>query len=105
MKPLVRGQNLVGHRNYADDAVELFVATAASLGVDVFRVFDPLNDLRNMEVAIKAARKASPLKARASRRRTYSLRDKPRRPAQASTAAMTSSGTSRISMSVMRAFK
>jgi len=58
IQALVRGQNLVGHRNYADDAVELFVETAAQTGVDVFRVFDPLNDLRNMEVAIAAARKA-----------------------------------------------
>jgi pyruvate carboxylase subunit B len=48
----------VGHRNYADDAVELFVATTAAAGVDVFRIFDPLNDLRNMEVAIRAARAA-----------------------------------------------
>lgn len=58
IQALIRGQNLVGHRNYADDAVELFVATAARNGVDVFRVFDPLNDLRNMEVAIRAARRA-----------------------------------------------
>ena len=58
IQALVRGQNLVGHRNYADDVVELFVATAARHGVDVFRVFDPLNDLRNMEVAIVAARRA-----------------------------------------------
>jgi pyruvate carboxylase subunit B len=58
IQALVRGQNLVGHRNYADDAVELFVRTAANHGVDVFRVFDPLNDLRNMETAIKTARKA-----------------------------------------------
>jgi pyruvate carboxylase subunit B len=58
IQALVRGQNLVGHRNFADDAVELFVATAARNGVDVFRVFDPLNDVRNMEVAIAAARRA-----------------------------------------------
>jgi pyruvate carboxylase subunit B len=58
VQALVRGQNLVGHRNYADDTVELFVATAARSGVDIFRVFDPLNDLRNMEVAIRAARAA-----------------------------------------------
>jgi pyruvate carboxylase subunit B len=58
IQALVRGQNLVGHRNYADDAVELFVKTAANGGVDVFRVFDPLNDLRNMEVAVTAAQKA-----------------------------------------------
>ncbi|HXM58373.1 MAG TPA: pyruvate carboxylase subunit B [Candidatus Dormibacteraeota bacterium] len=58
IQALIRGQNLVGHRNYADDAVELFVATAARNGVDVFRVFDPLNDIRNMEVAIRAAKAA-----------------------------------------------
>ena len=58
IQALVRGQNLVGHHNFADDAVELFVATAARNGVDIFRVFDPLNDLRNMEVAIRAAQRA-----------------------------------------------
>jgi len=58
IQALVRGQNLVGRRNRADDAVELFVATAAGRGVDVFRVFDPLNDLRNLEVVIRAAKKA-----------------------------------------------
>lgn len=58
IQALVRGQNLVGHRNYADDAVELFVKTAAGLGVEVFRFFDPLNDLRNLAVAIGAARRA-----------------------------------------------
>lgn len=58
VQALIRGQNLVGHRHYADDAVQLFVATAARNGVDVFRVFDPLNDLRNMQVAIGAARHA-----------------------------------------------
>jgi pyruvate carboxylase subunit B len=58
VQALIRGQNLVGHHNYADDAVELFVRHAASCGVDVFRVFDPLNDLRNMSAAIAAARQA-----------------------------------------------
>ena len=58
VQALIRGQNLVGHRNYADDAVELFVQHAAHCGVDVFRVFDPLNDLRNMEVAIRTAKEA-----------------------------------------------
>jgi pyruvate carboxylase subunit B len=58
VQALVRGQNLVGHHNYADDAVELFVAHSARSGVRVFRVFDPLNDLRNMEVAINAAKRA-----------------------------------------------
>jgi pyruvate carboxylase subunit B len=55
---LLRGQNLVGYRNYADDVVEAFVAAAAINGVDVFRVFDALNDIRNMETAIRAVIKA-----------------------------------------------
>ncbi|HET9410370.1 MAG TPA: pyruvate carboxylase subunit B, partial [Candidatus Dormibacteraeota bacterium] len=58
VQALIRGQNLVSSRNFADDTVELFVKHAAKCGVDVFRVFDPLNDLRNMETAIGAALKA-----------------------------------------------
>jgi pyruvate carboxylase subunit B len=58
IQALIRGQNLVSKRNFADDVVELFVKHAAKCGVDVFRVFDPLNDLRNMESSIAAARKA-----------------------------------------------
>jgi pyruvate carboxylase subunit B len=58
IQALVRGQNLVSKRNFADDVVELFIKHAAKCGVDVFRVFDPLNDLRNMESSIAAARKA-----------------------------------------------
>jgi pyruvate carboxylase subunit B len=58
IQALVRGQNLVANRNFADDAVELFIKHAAKAGVDVFRVFDPLNDLRNMEASISAALKA-----------------------------------------------
>jgi pyruvate carboxylase subunit B len=58
IQALIRGQNLVGNRNFADDAVELFVTHAAACGVDIFRIFDPLNDLRNMEAAIAAAKKA-----------------------------------------------
>ncbi|HET7466704.1 MAG TPA: pyruvate carboxylase subunit B [Candidatus Dormibacteraeota bacterium] len=58
IQALIRGQNLVANRNFADDAVELFVKHAAGCGVDVFRVFDPLNDLRNMETAIAAVLKA-----------------------------------------------
>jgi oxaloacetate decarboxylase alpha subunit len=54
---LIRGQNLVGNRNFADDVVELFIKHLAKNGVDVFRFFDPLNDLRNMEAAIGAALK------------------------------------------------
>lgn len=55
---LLRGQNLVGYRHYADDVVEKFVELAAKNGVDIFRIFDAVNDTRNMEVPIKAAKKA-----------------------------------------------
>src|SRR6266850_5763706 len=58
IQALIRGQNLVATRNFADDAVELFIKHAAKAGVDVFRIFDPLNDLRNMEAAIAASLKA-----------------------------------------------
>ncbi len=54
---LLRGQNLLGYRHYADDVVEAFVERAAINGVDVFRIFDALNDLRNLETAIKATLK------------------------------------------------
>src|SRR5690606_10032152 len=51
---LLRGQNLLGYRHYADDVVEKFVERAATNGVDVFRVFDAMNDPRNLETALKA---------------------------------------------------
>ena len=51
---LFRGQNILGYRHYADDLVEKFVERCAVNGVDVFRIFDALNDLRNLESAIKA---------------------------------------------------
>lgn len=51
---LLRGQNLLGYRHYADDVVRKFVERAAVNGVDVFRVFDAMNDPRNLETAIKA---------------------------------------------------
>ncbi|MBK5938982.1 sodium-extruding oxaloacetate decarboxylase subunit alpha [Halochromatium roseum] len=51
---LLRGQNLLGYRHYADDVVETFVERAAKNGVDVFRIFDAMNDLRNLEQAIRA---------------------------------------------------
>ena len=54
---LLRGQNLLGYRHYSDDVVELFVKKSADNGVDVFRVFDALNDIRNIEVSIKAVKK------------------------------------------------
>ncbi len=54
---LLRGQNLLGYRHYADDVVNEFVKLAASNGVDVFRIFDALNDSRNVRVAIEAVKK------------------------------------------------
>ena len=56
LEMLLRGQNVVGYRNYADDVVEAFVRRAAANGIDVFRIFDALNDVRNMEVAISVAK-------------------------------------------------
>ncbi|WP_027949217.1 sodium-extruding oxaloacetate decarboxylase subunit alpha [Haliea salexigens] len=53
---LLRGQNILGYRHYADDVVERFVERAAVNGVDVFRVFDAMNDMRNIEVALKAVK-------------------------------------------------
>ncbi|MGR4069860.1 sodium-extruding oxaloacetate decarboxylase subunit alpha [Billgrantia sp. C5P2] len=55
---LLRGQNLLGYRHYADDVVDRFVERARTNGVDVFRVFDAMNDPRNLERAIKAVRKS-----------------------------------------------
>jgi len=54
---LFRGQNILGYRHYADDLVEKFVERAAINGVDVFRIFDALNDMRNLETAVKATLK------------------------------------------------
>ena len=54
---LFRGQNILGYRHYADDVVDKFVERAAVNGVDIFRVFDAMNDPRNLERAIKAVRK------------------------------------------------
>ena len=53
---LIRGQNLVGYKHYPDDIVEKFVEKSYENGVDVFRVFDALNDVRNMEKVIKVAK-------------------------------------------------
>ena len=58
---LLRGQNVVGYRNYPDDIVEAFVAHAAREGIDVFRIFDAMNDIRNMKTAIEAALKTGKL--------------------------------------------
>ena len=54
LQMLLRGQNLVGYRNYADDVVTAFVYHAAEVGIDIFRVFDALNDERNFETCLKA---------------------------------------------------
>jgi oxaloacetate decarboxylase alpha subunit len=51
---LLRGQNLLGYRHYGDDVVEAFVEKSAENGMDVFRIFDALNDIRNLETAVKA---------------------------------------------------
>jgi len=53
MQMLLRGQNIVGYRHYADDVLERFIERAAFNGIDVFRIFDALNDLRNMEPAMR----------------------------------------------------
>ncbi len=58
LQMLLRGQNLVGYRHYADDVVKKFVSRAAKNGIDVFRIFDALNDIRNLETAIRAAKDA-----------------------------------------------
>jgi pyruvate carboxylase subunit B len=56
LQMLLRGQNLVGYRHYADDVVEEFVRLAIKNGVTIFRIFDALNDLRNMTTAIRAVK-------------------------------------------------
>ena len=58
LQMLLRGQNLLGYRHYSDDVVEAFVAKAAENGIDVFRIFDAMNDVRNLETAIRAVKKA-----------------------------------------------
>ena len=52
LQMLLRGQNIVGYRNYPDDAVESFVEKSAENGIDVFRVFDAMNDIRNMKTSM-----------------------------------------------------
>jgi len=57
LQMLLRGQNIVGYHNYPDDVLVKFVEKAAENGIDIFRVFDALNDIRNMEVAIRTVKK------------------------------------------------
>src|SRR5512142_1741687 len=58
LQMLLRGQNLLGYRHYEDSVVERFVAKAAANGMDVFRCFDALNDIRNLKTSIQAVRKS-----------------------------------------------
>ena len=57
LQMLLRGQNIVGYKNYPDDLVDRFVQTAHENGIDIFRIFDALNDSRNLHAAIKAVKK------------------------------------------------
>ncbi len=56
LQMLLRGQNVVGYKNYPDDVLIAFIEKAAENGIDIFRIFDALNDIRNMEVAIKTVK-------------------------------------------------
>lgn len=57
LQMLFRGQNMLGYRHYADDVVEYFVQKSVANGIDILRIFDALNDFRNLETSIKAAKK------------------------------------------------
>lgn len=57
LQMLFRGQNMLGYRHYADDIVEYFVQKSVANGIDIIRIFDALNDIRNLETSIKAARR------------------------------------------------
>lgn len=57
LQMLFRGQNMLGYRHYADDVLEYFVQKTVANGIDIIRIFDALNDIRNLETAVKAAKK------------------------------------------------
>ena len=57
LQMLLRGQNILGYRHYADDVVEYFVQKSIANGIDIIRIFDCLNDLRNLEASVKACKK------------------------------------------------
>ena len=57
LQMLFRGQNMLGYRHYADDVLEYFVQKSCANGIDIIRIFDALNDIRNLETAVKAAKK------------------------------------------------
>lgn len=69
---LFRGQNILGYRPYADDVVEYFVQKSAANGIDIIRIFDCLNDIRNLKTAVTAANKE---KAHAQVAMSYTLGD------------------------------
>ena len=58
LQMLLRGQNLLGYKHYSDDVVEAFIKKSVENGIDIIRVFDALNDIRNLEVAVKAIKKS-----------------------------------------------
>lgn len=58
LQMLLRGQNLLGYRNYADDVVKLFVQKSVENGIDIIRIFDALNDVRNLKTSIEATKEA-----------------------------------------------
>ena len=72
LQMLFRGQNILGYRPYADDVVEYFVQKSVANGIDIIRIFDCLNDLRNLQTAVKAANKE---KAEAQVALSYTLGD------------------------------
>nr|WP_261913909.1 hypothetical protein [Salmonella enterica] len=100
LQMLLRGQNLLGYRHYADDVVERFVERAVKNGMDVFRVFDAMNDPRNMKAALQAVRShgahaqgtlsytTSPAHTLQTTRRTNSTRCWRKSPACARTSAL-----------------
>ena len=57
LQMLFRGQNMLGYRHYADDVLEYFVQKSVANGIDIIRIFDALNDIKNLEVAIRSAKK------------------------------------------------
>ena len=57
LQMLFRGQNRLGYRHYADDVLEYFVQRSVANGIDIIRIFDALNDIKNLQTAIKAAKK------------------------------------------------
>ena len=72
LQMLFRGQNILGYRPYADDVVEYFVQKSAANGIDIIRIFDCLNDIRNLKTAVTAAKKE---KAHAQVAMSYTLGD------------------------------